>query len=101
VVIKRRQKDVVVWDMTLFGSGKNRSFWNISRLITLNMEMIRYSETSVLHARPTQHHIPEEDILNCYRLENITEDSGLRSYIVFLYGEAIQDILDEATAHQQ
>jgi hypothetical protein len=30
----------------------------------------------------------------------IREDSGLRPYIVFLYGEADQDTFDEATANQ-
>jgi hypothetical protein len=45
------------------------------------MEAIRSSETSV-NARSTQRHIPEDNILHSHRCES------LKSYIVFLYGEA-------------
>jgi hypothetical protein len=42
---------------------------------TLKMEAIRSAETSV-NTRPTQRHIPEDDILHSHRCES------LRSYMV-------------------
>jgi hypothetical protein len=49
---------------------------------TLKMEAIRSSETSGTTLRTTRRHIPEDDTLQNHRCEN------LKSYIVFLYGEA-------------
>jgi hypothetical protein len=39
-------------------------------LLTLMMEAIRFSETSVL-TRATGRHIPEDDILHIHRCENL------------------------------
>jgi hypothetical protein len=38
----------------------------IYSLVTLKMEMICYSESSVILTRATAHHIPEDNILHCY-----------------------------------
>jgi hypothetical protein len=51
---------------------------------TLKMEAICPSETSVATQQTTERHIPEDDTLHNHRCEN------LKSYIVFLYGEANQ-----------
>jgi hypothetical protein len=42
-----------------------------------------------------------KDIWHCYRRENMPENSILRPYMVSLYGEANQEIIDKVTAHQQ
>jgi hypothetical protein len=85
-------KNVVFWDVALRRSCVNRRFGGTYRLhlqgrkirerrtsvarrlqSTLKMEAIRSSETSV-NTRPTQRHIPENDILHSHRCES------LRSY---------------------
>jgi hypothetical protein len=49
-----------------------------------------FSETSV-HTTATRYKVPE-DIYNFYRRDNIPEDSVRRPQIVFLYGEANQQL---------
>jgi hypothetical protein len=48
--------------------------------------LVSSSETSDL-TRATQHNIPEDTILHSHHLEN------LKSYIVFLYGEATHHLV--------
>jgi hypothetical protein len=55
-------KNVVIWDVALCRSAHAGS--PLADFSTLKMEAIRSSETSV-DARSTQHHIPEDDILQC------------------------------------
>jgi hypothetical protein len=60
-------KNVIFWDVVLCRFRVKRSFEGgmfLTRgFFTLKMEAILFSETS-LNARSTQHHIPEDDILN-------------------------------------
>jgi hypothetical protein len=42
-----------------------------------------------------------KDIRHFNRRENIPEDRGLRPYMVSLYGDPNQEIIDEAMAPQQ
>jgi hypothetical protein len=47
---------------------------SLSNLVTLMMDAMRSSKTTVL-TRVTRHHVPEDTILHCHRREN------LKSYI--------------------
>jgi hypothetical protein len=51
---------------------------SLANFDTLKMEAIHSSETSV-NTRPTQRHIPEDDILHSHRCESLI------SYILYLY----------------
>jgi hypothetical protein len=68
-----------LWDMTPCDFNKNRRFGGT------------YSKVL---KRATRNHMPEDKFLHCCRRESIPAESILRSYTVFLYGEAVSGILD-------
>jgi hypothetical protein len=75
-------KSVVFWDMTPCSPLCSLLVGLLDFSSTLKMEALCSSETSVATQQTTRHHIPEDYTLHNHHCEN------LKSYIVFLYGEA-------------
>jgi hypothetical protein len=64
--------------------------WKTQSQVILKMEAIYSFETSVLLTKATWRHNPEDNIFHFYCREHIPEESGSRSYIVFLYEKLIK-----------
>jgi hypothetical protein len=64
-------EEVVFWDVALCNlQPPAHTGSSLADFSTLKMEAIRSSETSV-KTRPTQRHIPEDDILHSHLCENL------------------------------
>jgi hypothetical protein len=77
-------KDAVFWNMTTPSSSLETevseehavSIFRVidSESLTLNVEAICSSKTSIIKITTRCRHIPEDSILRCYRRENIKSD---------------------------